>query len=143
MVFTVSNASPGKDEAPSIPTSDPSGILATLGIATGIGTIVASSCCVIPLTLGAMGAGAGIFSGLEAIAGWRTPLAIMSGLAIIGGWFAWWRKRSPACPPNPGCATPRRSRATTAMLVIASLVVVLAVGWEYLELPLLKLMRGA
>ena len=36
---------------------------AALGLVAGLGAVVASSCCVIPLGLAALGAGAGILGG--------------------------------------------------------------------------------
>jgi mercuric ion transport protein len=59
---------------------------AALSLAAGLSAVVASSCCVIPLGLAALGAGAGVFSGLELIAEWRIPLLAVAALAIVGGW---------------------------------------------------------
>ena len=71
--------------------------LAALGLAAGLGAVIASSCCVIPLGLAAVGAGAGVFGGLELLAEWRVPFLSVSALAIVGGWGAWWWKRPDAC----------------------------------------------
>ena len=49
------------------------GILATLGLATGLGAAVAASCCVLPLVIGGLGAGAGVFAVLEVLADYRMP----------------------------------------------------------------------
>lgn len=136
------------NSAASIPTetgdrvpAPPSGLLATLGIAAGLGAVAASSCCVIPLALGALGAGAGIFSGLEAIAAWRTPMLAVSALAVATAWWSWWRKREAVCMTGSACATPRRSRTTLALLSVASVIMAIAAGWNYLEPVLLRLMR--
>jgi mercuric ion transport protein len=115
---------------------------AALGLVAGLGAVVASSCCAIPLGLAALGAGAGVLGGLEAVAEWRTPLLLTSALAIIGGWGAWWLKRPIACVSGVGCASPQRSRATLALLLCASITVVVAASWGYIDLALLKLLRG-
>lgn len=44
------------------------GWLAAAGLATGAGSVLAASCCVLPLVLGGFGAGAGLFSLLELLA---------------------------------------------------------------------------
>jgi hypothetical protein len=61
-------------------------LLAGLALTGGLGAAAASSCCVIPLVLGSMGAGAGIFSGLEALSLWRAPLLGAAVLAVAGAW---------------------------------------------------------
>ena len=114
--------------------------LALVGIATGIGAIAASSCCVVPLVLAAFGAGAGVFGMLEALASWRVPLLIVSAIGVAVGWFAWWRKRNASCEVGSACATPASSRTSLTLLVLASLIVATAIGWDHIEPALLKLM---
>ncbi|MGJ0508871.1 MAG: mercury transporter MerT [Methylocystis sp.] len=97
---------------------------AVLGLITGFGAVVASSCCAIPLGLAALGAGAGVLGGLEAVAEWRAPLLLVSAMAIVGGWGACWLKRAVACAFGESCASPQRSRATLALLLCASVTVV-------------------
>ncbi|MEK4031743.1 mercury transporter MerT [Methylocystis sp. IM3] len=115
---------------------------AALGLVAGFGAVVASSCCVIPLGLAALGAGAGVLGGLAMIAEWRTPFLLVSALAIVGGWGVWWLKRPIACVSGVGCASSQRSRATLALLLCASITVVAATSWGYIDPALLKLFRG-
>lgn len=115
---------------------------AAFGLVAGVGAIIASSCCVIPLGLAAVGAGASIFGGLEMVAEWRVPLLSLSGLAIAGGWGAWWFKQPVACEPWTSCATPQRSRSTLALLLCASTIVLAAASWDYIDPVLLKLIRS-
>lgn len=114
---------------------------ATLGLVAGLGAMIASSCCVIPLGLVALGAGAGVLGGLELVAAWRTPLLAISALAIVAGWVAWWWKRPTSCNPGEGCAIPARPRATLVMLLSASAIVVLAASWSYIDPILLGFLR--
>lgn len=115
---------------------------AAVGLVAGLGAVVASSCCVIPLGLAALGAGAGVLGGVEMVAEWRVPFLMVSALAIVGGWGAWWWKRPAPCASGASCASPQRSRATLGLLLCASLIVVMAASWGYIDPVLLKMFRG-
>ncbi len=115
---------------------------AALGLVAGLGAVIASSCCVVPLGLAALGAGAGVLGGLELLAEWRVPFLSASALAIVGGWGAWWWRRPDACVVGSSCAAPARSRATLVLLLCASAVVLAAASWGYIDPMLLKLFRG-
>jgi mercuric ion transport protein len=115
---------------------------AALGLAAGVGAVVASSCCVIPLGLAALGAGTSVLGGLQGVAAWRIPLLSISILAIVGGWAAWWLKRPVACASVASCASPERSRAGLVLLLCASAILLAATSWSYIDPMLLKLFRG-
>jgi mercuric ion transport protein len=119
------------------------GVLTVLGGVSGLGAIAASSCCVIPLTLASLGAGAGVFGTIAALAPWRFPLLAASSAGIAAGWLTWWRKRSVVCDPLSTCAGQPRWRASLGLLLVASLIVLTAIGWNYLEPSLLKLVQSA
>ncbi|MCP4563888.1 MAG: mercury transporter MerT [Bosea sp.] len=138
---TVAAAPVADDPTPSVRAAD--GLLGVVGIVTGLGAIAASSCCVVPLTLAFLGAGAGIFGALEALVSWRTPLLVASGVGVAVGWFAWWQRRRATCEPGSACAARPRSRASLSLLFLATLIVVTAISWDYLEPSLLKLVRSA
>ena len=87
--------------------------------------------------------GAGEFGGLELLAEWRVPFLSVSALAIVGGWGAWWRKRPDACVAGSSCMLPKRSRATLALLLCASAVVLAAASWGYIDPILIKFARGS
>jgi mercuric ion transport protein len=115
---------------------------AALGLVAGLGAVVASSCCVIPLGLAALGAGASVFSGLELVAEWRIPLLAVAALAVVGGWGAWWMKRPVACASDSGCAQPERARSTLALLLCGSAIMLAAASWSHIDPMLLKLFQG-
>jgi mercuric ion transport protein len=119
----------------------PAATLATVGAVTGFAGVLASSCCVIPLALGSLGAGAGAFGALEAIAPWRLPILAGGGLALVGAWGLWWRKRV-ACA-GASCAAPRRSGLTLGILALATKIMLAAAAWPLLEPFMMKLMRAA
>jgi mercuric ion transport protein len=115
---------------------------AALGLVAGLGAVAASSCCVVPFGLAALGAGAGILGELEAIAEWRTTLLLVSIAAIVAGWGAGWLKGPIACAPGASCASHQHSHATLTLLLCGTITVVMATNWGYFDLALLKLLRG-
>jgi mercuric ion transport protein len=58
-------------------------ILAAASILTGAGAIFAASCCVLPLVLGGLGAGAGLFSILEVLANYRMAILVLSAVLLV------------------------------------------------------------
>ncbi|NDB62052.1 mercury transporter MerT [bacterium] len=117
-------------------------VLGGLAAFAGIGAILASSCCVIPLVLAAVGASAGIFGAFQTLAEWRMPLLSVAVLSIIGGWFTWWKKRNVICSSVVSCSTSTRSNTSVTLLSISSLIIVLGLSWEYIEPLLLKIIKG-
>ena len=90
------------------PSSVGVGSVAAIGAITGLGALAASSCCLLPLVLGGLGAGAGVFTVLGVLAPLRTPLIAASVLAVVVGWFFYARRRQAACGPDDSCTAPRR-----------------------------------
>ncbi len=56
--------------------------LAGLGATVGLGGLLASSCCVVPMALAGLGAGGAAFSGLDFLATWRIYLIAGAALAL-------------------------------------------------------------
>ncbi|CAJ0848952.1 hypothetical protein AMST5_00053 [freshwater sediment metagenome] len=142
--MTINDTAKEKAAAASSPADLPASPkwFAALGLIAGLGAVVASSCCVIPLGLAALGAGASVIGGLEMIAEWRVPFLLISALAIVSGWGAWWLKRPIACVSGASCASPQSSRATLALLLCASITVLAAASWGYIDPALIKLLRS-
>ncbi|HEY8260430.1 MAG TPA: mercury transporter MerT [Methylosinus sp.] len=115
---------------------------AASSLVAGLGAVLASSCCAIPLAIAALGAGAGVLGGLETVAAWRAPLLFISAAGIVGGWGAWWLRRPPTCFAGPSCASRERSRATLLLLLGASASVLAAASWSTIDPLLLALFRG-
>jgi mercuric ion transport protein len=98
------------------------------GLATGAGAVLAASCCVLPLVLGGLGAGAGVFSTLEVLADYQTPILVFSVGVIMVAWTVYFRRRG--------------ARSTAVILAVATLFVCTAAAWDRLESPLLKIVRA-
>jgi hypothetical protein len=41
---------------------------------------------------------------LEAMSSFRTPFLVLGGLAVVGGWWMWQRKRGASCEADATCA---------------------------------------
>ena len=119
------------------------GSVAALGAITGLGALAASSCCVLPLVLGGLGAGAGVFMVLGVLAPLRVPLMAASILTVVVGWFVYARRRQSACGSDRSCAAPRRSPAALMLLSLATLLIAAAAAWGYFEPALIKMLRSA
>lgn len=112
--------------------------VAVLGTAASLGALFsAAACCVLPLALGAIGLGAG---GLAAVVPLRWPLTIAAIAAVAAGWLLHVRKKR-ACARDASCTAP--SRATFAMLCLATAFVTISALWSFVETPLMKLLGGA
>jgi mercuric ion transport protein len=83
---------------------------------------------VLPLVLGGVGAGAGLFSTLEVLAEYQTPILVLSAGLIAVAWVVYFRRSG--------------ARSTAVALATASLLVVTAANWDTLERPLLKMVRA-
>lgn len=125
------------------PSSVGVGSVAALGAITGLGALAASSCCVLPLVLGGLGASAGVFTVLGVLAPLRVPLMAASVLAVVVGWFFYARRRQVACGPDGSCTAPRRSPAVMVLLSLATILIAAAAAGGYFEPTLIKMLRSA
>jgi len=104
------------------------GVLAAVGLAGGAGAVLAASCCVLPLVLGGIGAGAGLFSTLEFLAEYQRSVLVFSACVVAVAWIVYIRRGGPG--------------STAVALLVASLLVVTAANWNIFERPLLRIVRA-
>ena len=113
--------------------------IASIAAALGLGAVTAAAaCCVLPLALASIGVGAGLASVLGGLASVRTPLLVLSAVAVAVAWGMWWRKRETACAPGDACATDAKPRRSVGLLVSATALVGLAAIWGPIEPMLMK-----
>jgi len=105
-----------------------SGALAAVGLISGAAAVLSASCCVLPLLLAGLGAGAGVFAALEILVEHQKPLFIFSAAMIAVAWLFYFRRRG--------------ARATAIALTVATLLVGTAATWGHIEGPLLKIVRA-
>jgi mercuric ion transport protein len=101
-----------------------------------LGALAASSCCILPLllfALGVSGAWIGNFTQLAPYQPWFIA-ATVSCLAC--GYWLVHRSRRLACADDAACARPLPNRLVKAGLIVATILVVAAIGVDLLA-PLL------
>jgi mercuric ion transport protein len=105
------------------------------GLATifGGGAVFASSCCVVPLSLAALGATAATSGWIEALAPYHTYLLGFTGVAFGGGWLTFLRQNRASCAVDGTCAQPASRRRGAIVLGIATVVTLIAFGRGYFE----------
>lgn len=131
-----SNNQLGTDKIPS------SKALGSFAAFSGLGAILASSCCVLPLGLSAVGASATVISAFHSFESMRLPLLIVASFSLLGGWYAWWSKRNAEYCSTGYCSTSTSRNSAVAMLSISTFIILLGLSWEHIEPVLLQAIKG-
>ena len=107
--------------------------LAVAGLAAAIG---ASSCCVLPLVLFALGVSGAWIGNVTVLAPYQ-PYFIVAAVAFLGvGFFRVYRRPRTACAEGETCARPGSTRLVKIALWAATVLVAIAVAFPYVA-PLL------
>jgi mercuric ion transport protein len=105
------------------------GLIAAGGL---LGALAASSCCILPLVLfglGVSGAWIGNFTRLAAY----QPYVLAATLAFLGyGYWLVYRSSKRACTEGEACARPLPNRFVKTSLVLATILVVAALGLDFI-----------
>jgi mercuric ion transport protein len=83
--------------------------------------LAASTCCVLPLMLGALGLGGGLVSGLGVLAPYQTAFRL-AALALLGGGFWLVYARRPVASTGVACAPTSTARWAQPVLWTGALV---------------------
>ena len=104
-------------------------ILAAGGV---LGALAASSCCILPLALFGLGVGGAWIGHLTRLAPYQ-PIFIAASLAClsVGAWLIRRESKRP-CAEIEACARPVPNRLVKAALIVATLLVVAAIGLDFL-----------
>jgi mercuric ion transport protein len=96
-----------------------------------LGALLASSCCILPVvlfSLGVSGAWIGTFTQLAPY----QPYFVAAALACLGaGYWLVRRSEKAACAEGEMCARPLPNRAVRLTLIAAVLLVIAAIGFDY------------
>lgn len=99
-------------------------------VAGGLAAILASTCCLGPLLLVALGFSGAWIGNLTALEPYR-PIFI--GVALVAMFFAWQRIYRPvqSCKPGEVCAIPQVRMTYKAIFGIVAVLVLVALGFPY------------
>jgi mercuric ion transport protein len=95
-----------------------------------LGAVAASSCCVLPLVLFGLGVSGAWIGNLTRLAPYQ-PYFIAATVAFLG-WGYWLVYRSSTAACAEGCAQPVPNRLIKVALVVATALVVAALGFDFL-----------
>jgi mercuric ion transport protein len=105
------------------------GLIAAGGL---LGALAASSCCILPLALfgvGVSGAWIGNFTRLAAY----QPYFLAATLACLGyGYWLVYRSSKRACADGEACGRPLPNRLVKTSLILATILVVAALGLDFI-----------
>lgn len=103
-----------------------------LALAGGLlGALAATACCIAPLALFTLGVGGAWMSNLTALAPYQ-PYILALTLGCLGyGYWLVYRARRRACEEGELCARPLSNRLMLAGLIVATVLVAAAVGFDF------------
>src|SRR5262249_4128464 len=97
-----------------------------------VGALAASSCCILPLVLFSLGVSGAWIGNFTRLAPYQPYfLAVTIGCLGYGYWLVY-RSAQPACVGLDACARPLPNRLVKTGLILASLLTVAALGFDFL-----------
>ena len=101
-----------------------------------LGALAASSCCIVPLVLFGLGVSGAWIGNLTRLAPYQ-PCFIVATLGFLGvGYWLVFRDSKSVCADGESCARPLPNRLVKTALVVATVLVLAALGFDFLA-PLL------
>jgi mercuric ion transport protein len=101
-----------------------------------LGALAASSCCILPLVLFSLGVSGAWIGNLTRLAPYQ-PCFIVATFGFLGaGYWLASRDSKRGCADGEICARPLPNRFVKASLVVATILVLAAIGFDFLA-PLL------
>lgn len=103
-----------------------------------LGALAASSCCILPVVLFSLGVSGAWIGNFTQLAPYQ-PYFLAATLLCLGtGYWLVHRASKRACAAGDACARPLPNRLVKAMLVVATVLVVAALGFDLLAPMLLN-----
>jgi mercuric ion transport protein len=97
-----------------------------------LGALAASSCCILPLSLFGLGVSGAWIGNFTRLAPYQ-PYFIAATIGFLGyGYWLVYRSSQVACADGEACARPLPNLLTKAGLVLATILVVAALGFDFL-----------
>jgi mercuric ion transport protein len=105
------------------------GLMAAGGL---LGALAASSCCILPLALFGLGVSGAWIGNFTQLAPYQ-PWFIAATAAFLGyGYWLVYRSSRVACADGAACARPLPNRIVKAGLILATILVLAALGLDFL-----------
>lgn len=115
---------------------------ARLVVAGGVlGAIGASSCCIIPLILFSLGISGAWVGNLTALEPYK-PIFIAVTLGFLGYGYRLVYRKPKTCAPGDACARPLPDRLVKSALWGSTVVIVIALLWNWIAPVVAPLMLG-
>jgi mercuric ion transport protein len=112
------------------------GLMAVGGL---LGALVASSCCLLPLVLFGLGVSGAWIGNLTQLAPYQ-PFFLAATIACLGyGYWLVYRSSKAACAGGEACARPLSNRLVQLGLIVATVLVIAAIGFDFVAPLLLDL----
>jgi mercuric ion transport protein len=105
------------------------GLLAVAGL---IGAVAASSCCILPLVLFGLGVSGAWIGNLTRLAPYQPYFIAGTLVCIGGGCWLFYRSSNTACTDGEACARPLPRRLVKIALVVATALVIAALGFDFI-----------
>ena len=97
-----------------------------------LGALAASSCCILPLTLFGLGVSGAWIGNFTRLAPYQ-PYFISATLGFLGyGYWLVYRSSARACADGEICARPLPNRIVKTSLILATILVVAALGLDFI-----------
>src|SRR5215831_15434442 len=97
-----------------------------------VGALAASSCCILPLVLFSLGVSGAWIGNLTQLAPYQ-PFFIAATIACLGyGYWLVYRSSKVACAGGEACAWPLSNWLVQLGLIVATVLVVVAIGFDLL-----------
>ena len=106
-------------------------------LASILGAVMASSCCILPLALFSLGAGGAWLGNLAALSPYQPVFIAVTAVALGYGFHSVYRKPVEACAADTACASPLPRRLIKLSLWSATALVGAAAAFPYVAPALL------
>jgi mercuric ion transport protein len=93
-----------------------------------IGELAASSCCIVPLVLFGLGVSGAWIANLTQLAPYQPYFIAATVACLAGGYGLMYRSRRRVCTDGQVCARPLSNRIVTSGLILATILVIGALG---------------
>jgi mercuric ion transport protein len=97
-----------------------------------LGALAASSCCIVPLALFGLGVSGAWIGNLTQLAPYQHYFIAATAACLGGGYWLLYRSRGVACADGQACARPLPNRLVKMGLILATVLVIGALAFEFL-----------